>query len=73
MLYVRISLKLYVQQSYTFISSQCLFQCCIFALTGKGEFGDIFLSKAPGLFPDLEDDILVMVKSLDWPEVTEKR
>nr|CAB3265271.1 inactive tyrosine-protein kinase 7-like [Phallusia mammillata] len=32
---------------------------------GKGEFGEIFLSKAPGLFPHLEEDILVMVKTLD--------
>nr|XP_018669704.1 inactive tyrosine-protein kinase 7-like [Ciona intestinalis] len=32
---------------------------------GKGKFGEIFLSKAPGIFPDLEEDILVMVKSFD--------
>uniref|UniRef100_H2ZF87 Receptor protein-tyrosine kinase n=1 Tax=Ciona savignyi TaxID=51511 RepID=H2ZF87_CIOSA len=32
---------------------------------GKGRFGEIFLSKAPGIFPELEEDILVMVKSFD--------
>jgi len=37
----------------------------IFLNAGKGEFGRVFLSKAPGLFPDLEEDILVMVKSFD--------
>lgn len=34
------------------------------SVIGKGEMGGVFLSKAPGIFPDLEDDVLVMVKSL---------
>nr|XP_039251834.1 inactive tyrosine-protein kinase 7-like [Styela clava] len=31
---------------------------------GSGNFGEVFLSKAPGLFPNLTEDILVMVKEL---------
>ncbi|CAK8680464.1 unnamed protein product, partial [Clavelina lepadiformis] len=37
-------------------------------VVGKGDFGDVFLSKAPGLFPNLEEDILVMVKAFH-PEI----
>jgi len=35
------------------------------SVIGKGEMGSVFLSKAPGIFPELEDDVLVMVKSLE--------
>lgn len=27
--------------------------------------GSVFLSRAPGLFPQLDDDVLVMVKSME--------
>lgn len=35
------------------------------SVIGKGEMGSVFLSRAPGLFPQLDDDVLVMVKSME--------
>jgi len=35
------------------------------SVIGKGEMGSVFLSRAPGLFPQLDDDVLVMVKNME--------
>ena len=36
----------------------------VIVFSGQGNFGKVFLSKAPGLLPDVGDDVLVMVKKL---------
>lgn len=51
----------YIKPFFTRIAKQCFLP-----LTGRGEFGHVYLSKAPpGILPDINEEILVMVKEID--------